>query len=224
MAYRDETDPLKTEESTLASELATLRRREREVVEALDRTRAKLRKERTLPVLEDVRIASPCSASWDEMVGADERVRFCGKCAKNVYNLSEMTRDEAERLVATNEGEMCFRLYRRADGTVLTSDCAVGVRRKRIRRVAALAVAAAGVGSAGMLTAFRATMEECPRPAQMGAVQVPRPTAPVSPDRGDQDRQAQEKASAAPAQSEGDPLQGTMMPPKKNTVRTRGRL
>jgi hypothetical protein len=40
--------------------------------------------------LNDLRIASPCSANWDEMVG-DNRQRFCGDCKLNVYNLSGMT-------------------------------------------------------------------------------------------------------------------------------------
>ncbi|MGZ3438637.1 MAG: hypothetical protein ACXVDD_03950, partial [Polyangia bacterium] len=70
-------------------------------------------------MLESLRIATPCSADWDEMAG-DERVRFCGKCEKNVYNLSAMTREAGEALVREKEGRMCVRMYQRADGTVLT--------------------------------------------------------------------------------------------------------
>jgi hypothetical protein len=101
-----------------------------------------------LPVLlENLRIASPCSADWDQMSG-DERVRFCGKCEKNVYNLSAMTRADAEALVREKEGRMCVRLYQRSDGTVLTADCPVGVRRKQLRarvwaRVSGLAASVA---------------------------------------------------------------------------------
>ncbi len=83
-------------------------------------------------VLENLRIATPCQADWDEM-GGDERVRFCGRCEKNVYNLSAMTRAEAEALVGNQEGRVCVRLYQRRDGTVLTADCPVGVRRERLR-------------------------------------------------------------------------------------------
>lgn len=81
--------------------------------------------------LENLRIATPCKADWDEMSGT-ERVRFCGRCEKNVYNLSAMSRAEAEMLVQEKEGRVCLRLYRRADGTVITSDCPVGVRRQRV--------------------------------------------------------------------------------------------
>src|SRR5688572_29745486 len=83
-------------------------------------------------VLENIRIASPCNADWDEMTGSDS-VRFCGQCEKNVYKLSAMTRAEAEALVTAKDSKMCVRLYQRTDGTVLTQDCPVGVRRLRIR-------------------------------------------------------------------------------------------
>ncbi len=82
--------------------------------------------------IENIRVASPCTASWDRMEG-DERVRFCGSCQKSVYNLSALNRLEAEQLVAEKEGRLCVRYYQRADGKVLTSDCPVGlqaVRRK----------------------------------------------------------------------------------------------
>jgi hypothetical protein len=85
-----------------------------------------------LPVLDNVKVASPCNADWDDMSG-DERVRFCGKCEKNVYNLSMMTRVEGEALIREKEGKMCVRFYRRPDGTLLTSDCPVGVQRLRLR-------------------------------------------------------------------------------------------
>src|SRR3954465_14003270 len=76
--------------------------------------------------------ASPGSADWDAMYG-DDRKRFCGECKLNVYNLSGMTRDEAEALIMNAEGRLCGRMYRRADGTVITSDCPVGWERIKQR-------------------------------------------------------------------------------------------
>lgn len=73
-------------------------------------------------MLNDLLIASPCPNDWNRMVG-DDQVRFCNDCQKHVYNLSEMTRQQAERLVRDFEGHLCVSLYRRADGTVMTSDC-----------------------------------------------------------------------------------------------------
>lgn len=90
--------------------------------------------------LERVRIASPCAANWEEMQG-DERKRFCGECRLNVYNLSAMTKREAETLLINSEGRLCVRFYRRADGTILTQDCPVGWARVK-QRVSRIATAA----------------------------------------------------------------------------------
>ncbi len=91
----------------------------------------------------NLRIASPCSASWAGMAG-DERVRFCSLCNLNVYNFAEMTRDEIRELVLRSEGRVCGRMYRRADGTFLTRDCPAGLRalRKRMSRIAGATFAA----------------------------------------------------------------------------------
>lgn len=108
---------------------------------------------RALPLLDQVKVASPCSAKWEDMLG-DERVRFCLSCEKNVWNLSAMPREEAESLLAAKAGgELCVRYYQRADGTVMTSDCPVGVTKKR-RKKLALAVASAGAMAAAAVTAF----------------------------------------------------------------------
>ena len=89
------------------------------------------------------RIASPCSVSWESMEG-DERVRHCAVCSLNVYNFAGMTREEVRALLARGEGRVCAKLYRRADGTVLTRDCPTGLRalRRRASRAAAAMVAA----------------------------------------------------------------------------------
>lgn len=96
--------------------------------------------------LESLEIASPCSMAWEDMTG-NHQVRFCGACQLNVYNLSGMTREEAESLLQHQEGRLCVRLLRRTDGTVLTRDCPVGVRAKYKRRIKAAGwrVAAAAV-------------------------------------------------------------------------------
>jgi hypothetical protein len=75
--------------------------------------------------LNNIKIASPCSADWNAMSG-DDKKRFCGECKLNVYNLSGMTKDEAENLIIETEGRLCVRFYSRADGTILTQDCPVG--------------------------------------------------------------------------------------------------
>jgi len=87
--------------------------------------------------LNHARVAAPCPADWDQMIGS-ERMRFCGQCRLNVYNLSSMIRSEADSLIARNEGRLCVRFYRRCDGSIITKDCPVGLRaiRRRVGYVA----------------------------------------------------------------------------------------
>ena len=87
--------------------------------------------------LDKIKIASPCAANWDEMIG-DNRARHCSECRLNVYNLSEMTKREAENFLLEAEGRVCLRVYRRLDGTVITNDCPVGLAKlkKQISRAA----------------------------------------------------------------------------------------
>jgi hypothetical protein len=148
--------------------------------------------------LESLRIASPCTASWEAMAG-DDRVRHCGGCRKNVYDLSAMARGEAEALVREKEGRLCVRLRRREDGTVITGDCPRGLAaaRRRLARVAAAAAAlfaaliasACGRSSSGARTVGppppaadppRTKMGEAVAPATMGT-----PEAPTGEEKGD---------------------------------------
>jgi len=99
--------------------------------------------------LDHLRVATPCPRAWDDMLG-DNRVRFCNHCHLNVYNLAELTQKETQRLISSSGGKLCGRLYRRADGTVLTKDCPVGLQalRKRIsRRTAAIFATFLGLSS-----------------------------------------------------------------------------
>ncbi|MEQ8277828.1 MAG: hypothetical protein RMA76_21360 [Deltaproteobacteria bacterium] len=100
---------------------------------------------RSLPVLDNLQIASPCSAAWADMVG-DQRRRFCESCEKNVYDLTVMTPVEIVDLIEKTEGKFCGRLFQRRDGRVLTDDCPVGLARvlqqakRRTFRMAAAAI------------------------------------------------------------------------------------
>lgn len=82
----------------------------------------------------ELRIAKPCDQAWAEMAG-DERTRHCAVCRKSVFNVAEMSEAEVEALIRRTEGRFCARVYRRADGTVMTRDCPKGVAGVR-RRVA----------------------------------------------------------------------------------------
>lgn len=120
--------------------------------------------------LDNVRVASPCKADWNKMVG-DERQRHCSDCKLNVYNLSGMTRNEAEKLLLDSEGSLCVRFYRRSDGTILTKDCPVGWRAiKRNAARVATGVFSLIAGLFGGLFAFNSTNYQ--RGATMGNVAI----------------------------------------------------
>lgn len=95
--------------------------------------------------LENISVATPCPANWDDMSG-DDQCRHCSLCKLNVFNISEMTENEAEKLILEKEGaddRLCIRFYRRPDGTILTQNCPVGLLRVRRRLVKALGAFAA---------------------------------------------------------------------------------
>ena len=62
----------------------------------------------------------------------------------NVYNLSGMTRRQAEELLINSEGRLCVRFYRRRDGTILTKDCPVGLKAIK-RKISQTTVALASI-------------------------------------------------------------------------------
>ena len=154
------------------------------------------------PPLRHVRVARPCSADWSAMEGTD-RARHCALCRLTVYNLSEMTADEARAFVEGAEGRTCVRFYRRADGTVLTRDCpgprpAPPTRAQKALMVAALA--GAFVASDAAVDAARDAFRQADAPPVawsndvvmgemvwegpvMGTVDVPPPPPPPAPPR-----------------------------------------
>ncbi|MBX9667173.1 MAG: hypothetical protein K2X93_06120 [Candidatus Obscuribacterales bacterium] len=130
----------------------------------LDRFRQPQRRKSAQAVIDSIQIASPCPVDWESMDG-DERKRFCGQCQLHVYNLKEMTAQEAVDLIAEGEGRVCVQLFRRKDGTVLTQDCPTGLarlRRAMWRRVACLAAA---IGWLSLATAAGAKSMD-PNPEQ----------------------------------------------------------
>jgi hypothetical protein len=182
LPYRDDQAALRERLEALDARLDEVQNQARRLGE-LERERAKLEAERAEVAsrlsaygqafeLEELRVASPCNVDWGSMVG-DDQVRFCLGCQKNVYNLSGMTREAATAFVRDKEGEVCIRMYRRADGTVLTSDCPDGERRKR-RRLALLSAGGGLMAAAAAALPFRADhAERRPPEAQVAATFMP---------------------------------------------------
>lgn len=76
--------------------------------------------------MKNIMIASPCTVDWNTMDG-DDRVRVCGACKHKVYDSSKLTSKEIIELMA-RDSNACLKIYRRADGTLLTEDCPFGLR------------------------------------------------------------------------------------------------
>ena len=106
-------------------------------------------------IVDSLRIASPCEVPWSSMAG-DDRMRHCAQCDCKVYNAARLSAEEVVDLIQSSERMPCLQLWRRADGTVITTDCPVGRRRLRARRRVALAagltVVLAACGRAGRVS------------------------------------------------------------------------
>lgn len=153
----------------------------------------------TSPIdLDRVQVAKPCPASWADMTG-DDRVRHCGSCNLDVYDISAMSSDEAQEFLAsrTGAGRTCIRFFRRADGRLLSRDCPVGVRAAWRRMTwAAAALLAGGFAAAAMFAPRGSAMWQTtplrqvhefvntmlgapsPSPVTMGEMKCPSPPPP----------------------------------------------
>jgi len=111
----------------------------------------------------------------------NDRMRHCGQCKLNVYNLSGMTRQDAEDLVTNAEGRLCVRFYRRTDGTVITENCPVGwarvKQRARVYTTAAFSLIMTLLGGLVFVSLFSRESKQ----AVMGDV-VTSPTPTPTPD------------------------------------------
>ena len=124
--------------------------------------------------LDNLRVASPCSMDWERMQG-DDRKRYCGDCKLNVYNLSGMTRYDAEHLLRMSEGRLCVRYFKRADGTILTQDCPVGwalvKQRVSVMAAAVFSLIISLFGAVALVAFFNRSTREV-----VGKMEMPRPT------------------------------------------------
>jgi hypothetical protein len=135
---------------------------------------------KTVPLLARIRVATPCQADWSQMTG-DERVRHCAHCKKDVFNLSELSREQAERLIIEKNGDLCARYFQRTDGTILLADCSVGIKQKRKTSVLAASAAMLLAGTGG-LAGFLKLSRHHAVPAPTPVVEVRMGTAAVVPD------------------------------------------
>jgi hypothetical protein len=159
-------------------------------------------------------IHEPCSESWGDMAGSAER-RFCGRCTKHVLSLSDMTPEEAERLLASAApGTLCVRVEHDADGTVYFRGKGAQVpppaRSLPLLRVAVSAsLLVAGCNGADRATESRATKEPPAAAASAAPPQCER--------HGEADTAA--PADTAPNAPGSQPTRATTKPEKNSEDR-----
>jgi hypothetical protein len=175
-------------------------------IAAADRDLAQARARLSLPLLNAVTVSSPCHQPWETMTG-DDRVRHCGQCDKDVFDLSALTAAQAEALLRERlDGGVCVQLYRRPAGTVMTSDCPTGARRRGRRRLVAAVAIAAGVLGGTAATAWT-LVDRAPATGEPCALPAPPP-----------------ETVAPPVEDTASPAEVATPPPAKPThvIRTRG--
>jgi hypothetical protein len=114
---------------------------------------------------EKIEIMNPCSEDWNEMIGNDH-FRFCSHCAKNVNDISKLTRKEAMRLVRQSNGKLCIRYY---VNPKTNRPVFLDTLHKITRRAPALT---AGVMATSFALATAAYSQGEPRPVTQDAVQA----------------------------------------------------
>ncbi len=79
-------------------------------------------------------VAAPCPVKWEDMKG-DEKRRLCAQCDCYVLKATQMTDEEVTEAItrAASGQRVCMQFYKRADGTILTKNCPVGVAAMRAR-------------------------------------------------------------------------------------------
>jgi len=169
MAYRNDVDALEARKAALEFEVGAKAKERDEAAQLLGEAKARAK----LPILDNIRVATPCHVEWDSMTG-DDRVRNCDSCKKDVFNLSLMSRDEAQTLLSEKTGGMCVRYFQRHDGTIMLADCTIGKRRRRNRRlIVAGAALLLGGSAAGVVMHHRAIVEDDRGMMMMGDIGPP---------------------------------------------------
>jgi hypothetical protein len=154
-------------------------------------------------------IAAPCTQDWTTMTLA-ERGRFCGQCRKVVHELARLTEGEARALLASPSTDgLCVRYVHDATGEIVFRPDVVPVSRlARVRRVAALAVAAS------LPLALAGCMGAAAPPPVMGAPPPPMMGAVAPMDENVTMGAPPPVSSAASSASPVEPIQGTVPAPR----------
>lgn len=142
--------------------------------------------------LNEITILTPCPMDWDQMSG-DDRARYCPACGKHIHDVANMTSAQAVSLLDQLDGDVCGRLTRRADGTLVTADTTFSAEPERastpwqfnIRSLMGIiASVAATLGIGRLLADNAAPAPPAPRTPLLTTIvgkMAPRPLRPAPP-------------------------------------------
>ena len=97
-----------------------------------------------------MKLKHSCDLNWSDLNGASNTRRHCTHCSRDVFNISAMTRQQAEQLIEEHqERGLCVRFARRDGRIVHHGDPREQLRRQRtgVRHLLAVAL----MGQAGFL-------------------------------------------------------------------------
>ena len=83
--------------------------------------------------LENVTVPNPCPMSWEQMTGNDE-IRHCASCQHKVYNISEMPKRRALKVLNQPENTVCISYYRDDQNQIVTQNY-FGIFKRNFARV-----------------------------------------------------------------------------------------
>lgn len=69
--------------------------------------------------LNNFEVPKPCSMNWDEMNGSEE-IRHCDRCQHQIYNLSEMPKRRALKVLNQTNEKVCITYLQDENNKVIT--------------------------------------------------------------------------------------------------------
>lgn len=132
-----------------------------------------------------------------------------------------MSKEEAEALLVYREGRLCVRYYRRADGSILTKNCPIGLRtlaRRASRAAGALLSAVLSFGTG--VGIYNAVQVEGPEPelerpesAVMGAIAIREDPADIFPPAATEEPRYEVGQLAEITRADQPPMMGRIVLP-----------
>lgn len=104
------------------------------------------------PSTSPLQIKTPCPKNWAELVG-DDRRRFCSECSLHVHNAAQLTRSEAQTILAESNSRVCMRIEYDGGGTPIFRDSQPAPEVPATRRPAARLTRWVLSAAAGLLAA-----------------------------------------------------------------------